>query len=305
MFISLVIPVYNRPQEVRELLESLTHQTRRDFETVVVEDGSAPELSSDGVVREYADRLDICYVRQPNGGPAAARNTGAAHAHGDFLVIMDSDCIVPPGYFETVYAEVEARGIAFYGGPDMAAPDFSPLQKAVSYSMTSVFTTGGIRGNRRSIGKFSPRSFNLGISRPLFEQVGGFSDMRIGEDIDFSMRVMAAGAQAWFLPDAKVCHKRRTSIRLFFKQVFVFGTARVNLDIRHPEWFGGTAACRVMHEPLVPARRCRSGGPLGSRHSRSVGRPAAGPLWCRLCALVVQPSFRGAHAAVVRGRLGA
>lgn len=131
--------------------------------------------------------------------------------------------------------EVEARGIAFYGGPDMAAPDFSPLQKAVSYSMTSVFTTGGIRGNRRSIGKFSPRSFNLGISRPLFEQVGGFSDMRIGEDIDFSMRVMAAGAQAWFLPDAKVCHKRRTSIRLFFKQVFVFGTARVNLDIRHPE----------------------------------------------------------------------
>ena len=235
MFISLVIPVYNRPQEVRELLESLTHQTRRDFETVVVEDGSAPELSSDGVVREYADRLDICYVRQPNGGPAAARNTGAAHAHGDFLVIMDSDCIVPPGYFETVYAEVEARGIAFYGGPDMAAPDFSPLQKAVSYSMTSVFTTGGIRGNRRSIGKFSPRSFNLGISRPLFELVGGFSDMRIGEDIDFSMRVMAAGAQAWFLPDAKVCHKRRTSIRLFFKQVFVFGTARVNLDIRHPE----------------------------------------------------------------------
>ena len=148
---------------------------------------------------------------------------------------MDSDCIVPPGYFETVYAEVEACGIAYYSGPDMAAPDFSPLQKAVSYSKTTVFTTGGIRGNRRSIGKFSPRSFNLGISRPLFEQVGGCSDMRIGEDIDFSMRVMAAGAQAWFLPDAKVCHKRRTSIRLFFKQVFVFGTARVNLDIRHPE----------------------------------------------------------------------
>lgn len=122
MFISLVIPVYNRPQEVRELLESLTHQTRRDFETVVVEDGSAPELSSDGVVREYADRLDICYVRQPNGGPAAARNTGAAHAHGDFLVIMDSDCIVPPGYFETVYAEVEARGIAFTAVPIWRLP---------------------------------------------------------------------------------------------------------------------------------------------------------------------------------------
>lgn len=234
MFVSLIIPVYNRPQETRELLDSLTRQTRRDFETVVVEDGSAPHLASDRVVREYADRLDICYVRQPNGGPAAARNTGAAHAHGDFFVIMDSDCIVPPDYFATVYAEVEARGIEFYGGPDMAAPDFSPLQRAVSYSMTSVFTTGGIRGSRHSIGKFSPRSFNLGIARPLFERVGGFSDMRIGEDIDFSMRVAATGAQAWFLPDAKVCHKRRTSMRLFFKQVFVFGTARVNLDIRHP-----------------------------------------------------------------------
>ncbi len=235
MFISLIIPVYNRPQEVRELLESLVRQTRRDFEVVVVEDGSAPECSSDEVVREYADRLDIRYVRQPNGGPAAARNTGAANARGDFFVIMDSDCLVPADYFETVYTEVEACGIVFYGGPDMAAPDFSPLQKAVSYSMTSVFTTGGIRGNRHSIGKFSPRSFNLGISRSLFVEVGGFSDMRIGEDIDFSMRVMATGAQARFLPDAKVCHKRRTSIRLFFKQVFVFGTARINLDIRHPE----------------------------------------------------------------------
>ena len=299
MFISLVIPVYNRPQEVRELLESLTHQTRRDFETVVVEDGSAPELSSDGVVREYADRLDICYVRQPNGGPAAARNTGAAHAHGDFLVIMDSDCIVPPGYFETVYAEVEACGIAFYGGPDMAAPDFSPLQKAVSYSMTSVFTTGGIRGNRRSIGKFSPRSFNLGISRPLFEQVGGFSDMRIGEDIGVpqaadehtalfqtGFRVRYGAGEPRYPPSGVAQGALHAAFALY-------------------DWFGGTAACRVMHEPLVPARRCRSGGPLGSRHSRSVGRPAAGPLWCRLCALVVQPSFRGAHAAVVRGRLGA
>lgn len=308
------------PQEVRELLESLTHQTRRDFETVVVEDGSRAGTllgrGGAGVCRPAGYLL--CPPAQRRSG-RAARNTGAAHAHGDFLVIMDSDCIVPPGYFETVYAEVEARGIAFYGGPDMAAPDFSPLQKAVSYSMTSVFTTGGIRGNRRSIGKFSPRSFNLGISRPLFEQVGGFSDMRIGEDIDFSMRVMAAGAQAWFLPDAKVCHKRRTSIRLFFKQVFVFGTARVNLDIRHPEsrraLFMLPSLFTIGSAALLLAALCTSpwfllavvgvAAPLGSRHSRSVGRPAAGPLWCRLCALVVQPSFRGAHAAVVRGRLGA
>ena len=235
MYISLIIPVYNRPQETEELLESLSRQTRRDFEVVIVEDGSRPELSSADVAKRYAGILDVKYVWQENGGPAAARNTGAAAARGDFFVIMDSDCIVPPTYFETVYRRVAADGIEFYGGPDSAAPDFSPLQKAVSYSMTSVFTTGGIRGRKRGIGKFSPRSFNLGISRRLFESVGGFSDMRIGEDIDFSLRVMRTGVKAWLLDDAVVCHKRRTSMRLFFKQVFVFGTARVNLNMRHPE----------------------------------------------------------------------
>lgn len=235
MFISLIIPVYNRPQEIEELLESLTLQTRKDFEVVIVEDGSDPKLSSEKAVERYRSRLDIRYVVQENGGPAAARNTGARCAAGDLYVIMDSDCIVPPPYFETVYEEIEAKNIEFYGGPDSAAPDFTPLQKAVSYSMTSLFTTGGIRGNKRRLGKFSPRSFNLGISRAVYEKIGGFSDMRIGEDIDFSMRAVAAGARAWFLPEAKVCHKRRTSMKMFFKQVFIFGTARVNLNLRHPQ----------------------------------------------------------------------
>lgn len=235
MFISLIIPVYNRPQETRELLESLVGQTCRDFEVVIVDDGSTEELSSRGVAAEFSGQLAVRYVYQENRGPAAARNTGAANAKGDFFIIMDSDCLVPSRYFETVYEEVERNRIEFFGGPDGAAADFSPLQKAVSYSMTSLFTTGGIRGNKKSIGKFSPRSFNLGISRRLFEKVGGFNDMRIGEDIDFSTRVAATGVKVWFLPDAAVCHKRRTSLKLFFKQVFVFGTARINLTMRHPE----------------------------------------------------------------------
>jgi GT2 family glycosyltransferase len=166
---------------------------------------------------------------------------------------MDSDCLVPPDYFAIVQRHIDGggtdvngggedtgkalgseEGIRFYGGADSAAPDFSPLQKAVSYSMTSLFTTGGIRGSTKSLEKFTPRSFNLGIEKELFMSVGGFADMRIGEDIDFSLRVAAAGAKPVFLPDATVCHKRRTSMRLFFKQVFIFGTARVNLNIRHP-----------------------------------------------------------------------
>ena len=235
MKISLIIPVYNRPQETEELLESLTRQSRKDFEIVIVEDGSTPNLSSETVVEHFRDRLEIVYVTQPNSGPAVARNTGAANAHGDFFVIMDSDCIVPPEYFERVYDELESRDIRFFGGPDSADAGFSPLQKAVSYSMTSLFTTGGIRGNKLSLKNYTPRSFNLGISRQLYESVGGFSDMRIGEDIDFSLRVKATGAKAFFLPQAAVYHKRRTSMRLFFKQVFIFGTARINLNIRHPK----------------------------------------------------------------------
>ena len=229
--ISLIIPVYNRPEEIEELLATLVLQTRRDFEVVIVEDGST--VDSGEVVERYRDRLDINYHVQANGGPAAARNTGARIARGDFLVIMDSDCLVPPEYFETVYRHL-GEGGRFFGGPDSAAPDFSPMQKAVSYSMTSLFTTGGIRGSRKGLESFSPRSFHLGIEKELFFSVGGFTDMRIGEDIDFSKKVIGTGVKAVFLPDAVVCHKRRTSMRLFFKQVFIFGVARINLNIRHP-----------------------------------------------------------------------
>lgn len=235
MFISLIIPVYNRPQETEELLNSLTRQTRNDFEVVIVDDGSSQQLSSREVACRYSDRLDIKYVYQDNTGPAGARNAGAANARGDFFVIMDSDCIVPKRYFEKVYLRLENERIEFFGGPDAAARSFNNLQKAVSYSMTSLFTTGGIRGNKKRAGSFTPRSFNLGISRSLFEMVGGFEDMRIGEDIDFSTRVKETGVKVWFLPEAVVCHKRRTSLKLFFKQVFIFGVARVNLDIRHPK----------------------------------------------------------------------
>lgn len=230
--ISLIIPVYNRPQEVEELLATLVRQTDPHFEVVIVEDGSA--IDSHDVVERYHGKLDITYCVQSNGGPASARNTGAANAKGDFFIFMDSDCLVPETYFETVNRRVREESIDFFGGADSAAPDFSPMQKAVSYSMTSVFTTGGIRGKKTSLGKYSPRSFNLGISKDLFEQAGGFTDMRIGEDIDFGFKVFSTGARAVFLEDATVCHKRRTSMKLFFKQVFIFGVARVNLNIRHP-----------------------------------------------------------------------
>lgn len=230
--ISLIIPVYNRPDEIEELLATLAAQTRSDFEVVIVEDGST--VDSRDVVDKYRGKLDIAYHVQPNGGPASARNAGAEIARGDFLVIMDSDCLVPAGYFETVYRYIEQHGVRFYGGPDGASPDFSPMQKAVSYSMTSFFTTGGIRGSKKSMESFSPRSFNLGIEKELFFNVGGFSDIRIGEDIDFSKKVVESGVMATFLPNAVVCHKRRTSMRLFFKQVFIFGVARINLNIRHP-----------------------------------------------------------------------
>ena len=229
--ISVVVPVYNRPREAEELLDSLARQSRGGFEVVRVEDGS--QVDSRAVAERYAGRLDVSYYVKENGGPGPARNYGAERAKGDFLVFLDSDCIAPPSYMEAVSRAVEA-GVRAFGGPDRADERFTPMQKAVSYSMTSFFTTGGIRGGKHKLDRFIPRSFNMGVARDLFERVGGFAPMRFGEDIDLSMRIIAVGGEPRLLPEAAVCHKRRTSLRSFFRQVYFSGVARINLTKRHP-----------------------------------------------------------------------
>ena len=229
---SFIVPVYNRPDEVDELLQSLTAQRFRDFDVTIVEDGSADTCRH--IVDKFADSLPINYLEQPNGGPSAARNNGAAHATGDYLIFLDSDVIVPDGYLEAIDKAVSERQLQCFGGPDASHPSFTPIQKAISHSMTSVLTTGGIRGKKEKMDKFYPRSFNMGISRSEFARVGGFSDMRFGEDVDFSMRLIEHGCKAGLIADAFVYHKRRTTFKAFFKQVYNSGIARINLAKRHP-----------------------------------------------------------------------
>ena len=240
---SFIIPVYNRPDEVDELLQSLLGQNFSNFDITIVEDGSTNTCQA--VVEKYADRLPLHYVAQPNSGPSGARNNGAAHAKGDYLIFLDSDVIVPDGYLTAVDKAVIERGLQCFGGPDASHPSFTPIQKAISHSMTSVLTTGGIRGKKENMDKFYPRSFNMGISREAFQKVGGFSDMRFGEDVDFSMRLIENGFKAGLIKDAFVYHKRRTTFKAFFKQVYNSGIARINLSKRHP----GTL--KIVH--LLPA----------------------------------------------------
>lgn len=229
---SVLIPVYNRPDEVGELLESLTLQGDADFEVLVVDDGSS--LLCREVTDGYSGRLNIHYYYKGNGGPAAARNFGAARAGGEYLIILDSDCVLPAGYFEAVEKELRYEPADAFGGPDRAHPDFSSTQKAINYAMTSFFTTGGIRGGRKKLDKFYPRSFNMGIRRDVFLKLGGFSDMRFGEDIDLSIRIFEGGYRCRLFPDAWVWHKRRTDLKKFFRQVHNSGIARINLMKRHP-----------------------------------------------------------------------
>ncbi len=214
------------------MLESLTKQTCTDFEVVIVEDGSATPC--DKVCRHYEERLDIRYFAKPNSGPGQSRNYGAERARGEYLLILDSDVVVPPGYIQAVSDELEQHPTAAFGGPDSAHPSFTPTQKAISYAMTSFFTTGGIRGGKKKLDKFYPRSFNMGIRRDVYMQLGGFSKMRFGEDIDFSYRIVEAGHQPRLFPSAWVWHKRRTDFRKFFRQVYNSGIARINLEKRHP-----------------------------------------------------------------------
>jgi len=231
---SFIVPVYNRPEEVDELLESLCSQTLKDFEVVIVEDGSKNPCKD--VCDKYADILDLHYYYKENSGPGQSRNYGVERAHGDYVIILDSDVVVPAGFMAAVDSSIshQPSAIVAWGGPDAAHPSFTPVQKAISYSMTSFFTTGGIRGGKAKLDKFYPRSFNMGIRRDVYQQLGGFSKMRFGEDIDFSYRIVEAGHQPRLFPDAWVWHKRRTDFRKFFRQVYNSGIARINLEKRHP-----------------------------------------------------------------------
>lgn len=230
---SVIVPVYNRPDEVDELLQSLMQQTYTDFEVIIVEDGSAVPCKD--VVDKYAASMDIRYYLKPNSGPGKSRNYGAGRSHGEYLIILDSDCILPPDYFKAVEEELRNEPADAFGGPDRAHESFTDTQKAINYSMTSFFTTGGIRGGKKKMDKFYPRSFNMGIRADVYKALGGFSDMRFGEDIDFSIRIFKGGYTCRLFPGAWVWHKRRTDMRKFFKQVHNSGIARINLYKKYPE----------------------------------------------------------------------
>ena len=232
MKFSIIIPVFNRPDEVDELLESLCEQTVKDFEVLIIEDGSVKPCKD--VCDEYANILDLHYYAKENSGPGQSRNYGAERANGEYVIILDSDVVLPTGYLQAVEDELKQKPCEAFGGPDAAHPSFTPVQKAISYSMTSFFTTGGIRGGKAKLDKFYPRSFNMGIRRDVYLQLGGFTKMRFGEDIDFSYRIVEAGYMPRLFPEAWVWHKRRTDFRKFFRQVYNSGIARINLEKRHP-----------------------------------------------------------------------
>jgi glycosyltransferase involved in cell wall biosynthesis len=232
MKFSIIIPVFNRPDEVDELLQSLSNQTEGEFEIVIVEDGS--DLKCDIVVEKYKNKLDISYYFKENGGPAQARNYGSEKAKYDYFIFFDSDCIIPENYFLTVNQQLTNKFTDAFGGPDAAHESFTTIQKAISYSMTSFFTTGGIRGGNEKMEQFKPRSFNMGYSRKVYETTGGFSNMRFGEDVDMSLKILDNGFKTQLIKDAFVYHKRRTDFRKFFKQVYNSGIARINLEKRHP-----------------------------------------------------------------------
>ena len=230
---SIIVPVYNRPDEVDELLESLTNQSVKDFEVIIVEDGSS--IPCKEVCDKYTGKLDLHYYNKPNSGPGQSRNYGAERANGEYMIVLDSDVVLPTDYIKAINAELDREHADAFGGPDEAHSSFTNTQKAISYSMTSFFTTGGIRGGKKKLDKFYPRSFNMGISKQAYMALGGFSKMRFGEDIDFSIRIFKAGYKCRLFPKAWVWHKRRTDFHKFWRQVYNSGIARINLYKKYPE----------------------------------------------------------------------
>ena len=230
---SFIIPVYNRPDELDELLKSLAEQTyTADFEVVVIEDGST--ISSESICQQYQSSLSITYLAKPNTGPGDSRNYGMRHAKYDYFLILDSDCLLPPHYLEAVDDYLQAHYVDCFGGADTADEHFTKVQKAINYTMTSFFTTGGIRGSARGVQRFEPRSFNMGLSRAAFEATGGFGKIHPGEDPDLVIRLWGKGFETAFIPEAFVFHKRRISWQKFQKQVSKFGQTRAILNHWHP-----------------------------------------------------------------------
>ncbi|MCO5259308.1 MAG: glycosyltransferase [Crocinitomicaceae bacterium] len=231
---SIIVPVFNRPEETKELLESLSKQTDKDFEVIIVEDGST--TTSEAVVNEFSDQLSISYYFKENSGPGDSRNYGMQRAKGNYFLILDSDCILPTDYFEQVKKSLSANYVDCFGGIDTAADSFTPIQKAINYSMTSFLTTGGIRGSSEKLGKFHPRSFNMGISKKAFEATNGYKNIYIGEDIDLSVRLWKAGFDTRLFQNVAVFHKRRIDWTKFYKQVNQFGSGRPILNKWYPEY---------------------------------------------------------------------
>lgn len=228
---SVIIPVYNRAQELSELLGSLATQTFKKFEVIVVDDGSS--LRADVVVDKFREQLDISYYYKPNTGQGKSRNYGFEKAKGDYLVIFDSDCEIPPHYFDAVEQALHENKLDVWGGPDMAAQHYTLLQKSISYCMTSVLTTGGIRGGKQAANNFQPRSFNMGMRKEAFQKSGGFHLNRLSEDIELSIRLKKMGYKIGLIEDAFVYHKRRTSLLAYFQQVYRFGKGRASLIHMH------------------------------------------------------------------------
>jgi len=257
LFFSIIIPVYNRPDEVHELLQSLSLQDyKQPFEVVLVEDGSTD--TAEAVVADFPD-LDVSYYFKKNSGPGDSRNYGMKRAKGNYFIIFDSDCVIPSQYLSEINTCLSEDYCDFYGGPDAAQNDFSALQQAINYSMTSLLTTGGIRGKKGTTGKFEPRSFNMGISKKAFEASAGFGRIHPGEDPDLSIRLWKLGFKSRLLPDAFVYHKRRISWSKFYAQVHKFGLVRPILNSWHPQtakitfWFPSLFVCGVLASLIFAA----------------------------------------------------
>ena len=228
---SVIVPVYNRIDEVDDLLRSLSEQTCKDFEVIIVEDGSTQPCGD--TVEKYKPLVDVSYFFKSNEGRSIARNYGIERSKGDYLIFFDSDCVIPPAYFAILSEELDRTPLDCFGGPDSAHSSFTPTQKAINFAMTSFLTTGGIRGGKVQMEKFVPRSFNMGYSRKVYDTVGGFREM-FSEDIDMSTRIRQAGFNIGLIRPAYVYHKRRVDFRKFFRQVYVFGMSRITLKLLYP-----------------------------------------------------------------------
>lgn len=238
---AIIVPSYNRPEQLRRCLEALTRQDHPSYEVIIVDDGSAEPLAP--VCEPFAP-LVRC-IRQQNTGPAAARNRGAASTSAAFIALTDDDCIARPNWLSALQAAHEGQAFRLVGGQ---VENGLPSDRYAAASQLLCDYLYDYFGAKSGTMPFFT-SNNMALSRVDFEKLGGFDEtfpLAAAEDREFGLRWRERGGESCYAADAVIDHFHAMTLRKFWRQHSNYGAGAHHLH----RVLDGRSSVQPRREPL-------------------------------------------------------